>query len=636
MATYFWNSFSGKWGDAANWLGGVAPGKGDTAVVAHGTITNSTPDMSGLTIEGQTIEVIAANQLTLSGTTLAASTSLLNQDADGLVISASGFNQFAGPVTLKGATDLYLIPGTTSMILNTGTITAAAPVAVLGAGPLVNLGTITVAPPDTASQASFAVKGFGVQTQNDGLIDIAGPAGAPVGNTSATFGALTGTGTIRAANAEVTFGGTVAPGGTFEFADAKAVLQLALGASGFGATIKGFQPGNRIDLGLGAAESVSYIPDPGGTSGTLQVYSGGSPVGTLAFSGSYTIGSFVLAPDGGGDFSLSVPCFAQGTRLRTLRGEVAVEALAVGDVLPTRLGGESARVVWLGRRKVACARHPRPQDVMPVRVREGAFAPGVPARDVVLSPDHAVHVDGVLVPVRYLLNDATIVQETVDEITYWHVELERHDVIEAAGLAVESYLDTGNRDSFANGAGGLRLHPDFAADTSGAAWRSRACATLCLEGPAVQAVQQRLLARARALGWRMLRRPGLRLFADGRRVRPEVAGTQWRVALPPGTRSLRWVSGAGVPERLRPGSGDGRRLGIALAAPVWNGRAATLEHPRYRRGWHGAEAGWRWTDGDAELDVRGLSEVAFTLLASEPHWRAPPAAGPERRREAAC
>jgi hypothetical protein len=90
--------------------------------------------------------------------------------------------------------------------------------------------------------------------------------------------------------------------------------------------------------------------------------------------------------------------------------------------------------------------------VWPVRVRAGAFGARRPHRDLVLSPDHAVFVDKVLIPVRYLLNGATIVQEPVDVITYWHVELARHDVLFAEGLPCESYLDTGNRALFGDAA----------------------------------------------------------------------------------------------------------------------------------------------------------------------------------------
>ncbi len=74
-----------------------------------------------------------------------------------------------------------------------------------------------------------------------------------------------------------------------------------------------------------------------------------------------------------------------------------------------------------------------------------------------LSPDHAVFVDDVLVPVRHLINGSTIVQEPVAEVTYYHVELATHDVILAEGLPCESYLDTGNRAVFVNG-GAETLH----------------------------------------------------------------------------------------------------------------------------------------------------------------------------------
>ena len=134
-----------------------------------------------------------------------------------------------------------------------------------------------------------------------------------------------------------------------------------------------------------------------------------------------------------------------------------MEALRIGDKVPTLLGAGAATVRWLGHRQVDCARHPRPQDVWPVRVRAGAFAADVPHRDLWLSPDHAVWLGGEgaapgdLIPIRYLVNGASIAQQAVDEVTYWHVELARHEVILAEGLPCESYLDTGNRGGFVNG-----------------------------------------------------------------------------------------------------------------------------------------------------------------------------------------
>jgi serralysin len=93
--------------------------------------------------------------------------------------------------------------------------------------------------------------------------------------------------------------------------------------------------------------------------------------------------------------------------------------------------------------------------VLPVRICASAFAAGIPARDLLLSPDHAVFVEdergGVLIPVGNLVNGATIARQQVDGITYFHVELRKHDVLIAEGLKAESYLDTGNRASFESG-----------------------------------------------------------------------------------------------------------------------------------------------------------------------------------------
>jgi hypothetical protein len=136
---------------------------------------------------------------------------------------------------------------------------------------------------------------------------------------------------------------------------------------------------------------------------------------------------------------------------------------------------------------------------MPVRVRAGAFGAALPLRDLVLSPDHAVLVDGALVPIRHLINGVSIAQERWASVTYWHVELDRHDVVLAEGLACESYLDTGNRAAFANADGPVALHADFSRpDFSRAVWAAAGCAAILTDprDPALRARHTALLARA--------------------------------------------------------------------------------------------------------------------------------------------
>jgi hypothetical protein len=309
----------------------------------------------------------------------------------------------------------------------------------------------------------------------------------------------------------------------------------------------------------------------------------------------------------------AAPCFAAGTRIATARGLVAVESLRVGDRVVTESGALRA-VVWLGHRRVECRRHPRPRDVLPVRVRAHAFAPQRPARDLNLSPDHAVKVSGALIPVRHLVNGASIAQIAVAAVTYWHVELPSHDVLLAEGLPAESFLDTGNRAAFANGGGVVALHPDF----SRRVWAERGCAPLLTEGPALAEAHARLLARATQLGHRLGRDPGLRLYAAGRKLIPRIEGRRYTARLPAGADRVRLLSRAWVPAHL--GAPDGRTLGVAIAGLTLDGSPVDLADTRLCAGWHNTERDWRWTDGAATLRTGGARELAFELAMAGKYW----------------
>ncbi len=183
-------------------------------------------------------------------------------------------------------------------------------------------------------------------------------------------------------------------------------------------------------------------------------------------------------------------CFAKGTRINTRAGDVPVEELAVGEVIRAHFAG-TAPVIWVGHRHVDCRRHSQPSKVWPVRVSAHAFGPRLPARDLLLSPDHAVFVDDVLIPIKHLINDETIVQEKVDIVTYYHVELGEHDVLLAEGMPAETYLENGDRGAFINATGVVTLHPDFGLRR----WEMLGCAPLVVTGAKLDAVVAKVRAR---------------------------------------------------------------------------------------------------------------------------------------------
>jgi hypothetical protein len=123
--------------------------------------------------------------------------------------------------------------------------------------------------------------------------------------------------------------------------------------------------------------------------------------------------------------------------------------------------------------------------VWPVRVAAGAFGPGRPHADVWLSPDHAVFVNEVLIPIRHLINGSTIAQVKLDRVTYHHIELAEHDVLLAEGLPAESFLDMRDGTNYANRAGPVRLYPDYSARM----WEAFGCARLVVTGPELAAVR---------------------------------------------------------------------------------------------------------------------------------------------------
>jgi collagen type I alpha len=225
---------------------------------------------------------------------------------------------------------------------------------------------------------------------------------------------------------------------------------------------------------------------------------------TLVGAGTNAAATYVIGEQAGTDtVTLSVAnlptqdqpvtCFAEGTCIATVSGPMAVEDLSAGDVVRTVDGCGQSTVRWIGHRAVDCARHKRPEQVWPIRVRAGAFGARQPQRDLLISPDHAVFMDGVLVPAKHLINGTSIAQVKMDRVTYYHVELSQHAILLAEGLPAESYLDTGDRTNFANGGGAVALHPDFASRI----WEAEGCAPLVVTGAKLEAIRQRVNARAR-------------------------------------------------------------------------------------------------------------------------------------------
>ncbi len=241
-----------------------------------------------------------------------------------------------------------------------------------------------------------------------------------------------------------------------------------------GQTFAGFATGDTLDLTgvtFTAGESAAYteLSVSGPSYGYLAI-SNASGSYNINFSGLGGNPSFALSSDGNGGTDIvvgAVTCFCRGTLIRTSRGEVAVEALAIGDLVATLAGGMQP-VKWIGRRAYAGRMIAKNHLALPVCIKAGAITPASPARDLHVSPGHGIFVNGILVPAWRLVNGVSVTQAVaVEQVEYFHVELERHEVILAENCAVESFLEQeeyGLRALFQNAAEFHALYPGAAPD----------------------------------------------------------------------------------------------------------------------------------------------------------------------------
>ena len=154
-------------------------------------------------------------------------------------------------------------------------------------------------------------------------------------------------------------------------------------------------------------------------------------------------------------------CLLKGTLIETPMGPVAVETLSVGDLVTT-VRGDARPVKWVGWQSYRKGGAQWNESVMPIRVKRHAIDGKTPHRDLYLSPNHALLIDGVLIRVKDLVNGQSIARVSMDKpIDYYNIVLDSHDAVLAEGTAVETYLMRGDSyKSFTNFAEYQELYPN--------------------------------------------------------------------------------------------------------------------------------------------------------------------------------
>ncbi|MBV0914223.1 Hint domain-containing protein [Anianabacter salinae] len=228
-------------------------------------------------------------------------------------------------------------------------------------------------------------------------------------------------------------GAKVDPTGTlFDVADVSGLDDNAVGT---------FTPANGDPvLNFGPLPEAQQLSDilALGLSGQIQITDGdeSGTVGGISFSNFEEI-------------NFGITCFVRGTLIRTRRGEIRIEDLAVGDDVLTADAGEQP-IRWIGSRKLGAREMQLNPKLRPIRIRANALAPGLPEHDLSVSPQHRVLVRSViaermfgsrevLIPANKLLVLPGIeIDDSAAEVEYFHMLFDAHQIVWSNGALTES------------------------------------------------------------------------------------------------------------------------------------------------------------------------------------------------------
>ncbi len=436
------------------------------------------------------VSVLPNAEPVLQGTDYTTSETLTGQGSllveGGGTLRMTGQNDYVGNTEVSGARTTVVVSASDGLGADSGVVTLDA-------------GTVLTFTGDMSFGHAIVLSGAAT------LSTAAGVGATITGGISGGTLVVAGGGTLTLAGADSYSGGTIVSGGDLDLATADAAgsgtitfaqgspSSLTLDAGVVPANaIAGFTDGDTLDL-IGFDPATATAAYDSGT-GVLTVSDAAGRQAAMAMTGDFADEYLQLAQDASGAGVAvtldEAPCFCPGTLILTDRGEVPVEDLKIGDRVMTAAGRPSV-IRWLGYRSFSGRFVAGRPGMLPVCIRAGALADGVPRRDLHVSPLHSMLLDGYLVPAGLLLNGRSITQaESVDRLDYIHIELEHHAVVWAEGAASESFLDDGSRGMFHNAPEYARLYPDAPAGTPAR------CAPLLDSGYELDAICRRLRARA--------------------------------------------------------------------------------------------------------------------------------------------
>jgi len=222
-----------------------------------------------------------------------------------------------------------------------------------------------------------------------------------------------------------------------------------------GSSVSGSFTMTNIDLQNAGYET----PPTGGDADVVKITGAGKPatLGTAFYQGSGgTYRPIILGSDGKYYILSNSPipafplnngtldavdftyCYLKDTLILTPEGKKKIQELNINDEILNH-DQKSIKIKWIGKQIINPV-FAKLNKELPIKISANAIDINIPERDLFLSPDHSIFLEGLMINAKALVNGHTIYQvsEWKDDVEYYHIMTENHEIIYSEGVPSET------------------------------------------------------------------------------------------------------------------------------------------------------------------------------------------------------
>lgn len=148
--------------------------------------------------------------------------------------------------------------------------------------------------------------------------------------------------------------------------------------------------------------------------------------------------------------NLDVSCYLEGTKILTTKGYINIENLSGDEILITKgiinkpnfiLENGESEINWIGKITYNYTNNKS----YPVYVKKNSLNN---SEDIWVSQGHQIIYDNKFLVIADLLDENIFIDKSYSKLTYYHIECDKHYIIDVSGILSETFYDYGAKKEF--------------------------------------------------------------------------------------------------------------------------------------------------------------------------------------------